>query len=137
VTIVSTPVFARLIRATTMAEAGKDYVTAARAIGARDSQILWRAIFPNCSAIVIVQMTIIGPEAVLFESGLTFLGLRTQPPNPSWGAMLQAAQGYLGHSWTYGIFPGLAITLLAIGLGFLGDRLQDVLDPRRGRRPGS
>lgn len=131
VTIVSTPVFARLIRATTLAEAGKDYVTAARSIGAHDWQILWRAILPNCSAIVIVQMTIIGPEAVLFESGLSFLGLGTQPPDPSWGAMLQAAQGYLGHSWTYGIFPGLAITLLAIGLSYLGDSLQDVLDPRR------
>jgi peptide/nickel transport system permease protein len=131
VALINIPVFARLIRATTLAEAGKDYVTAARSIGARDSRIIWRAIFPNCSAIMIVQVTIVAPEAVLFEAGLSFLGLGTQPPAPSWGAMLQAAQGYLSRSWTYGIFPGLAITLLAVGLSYLGDSLQDVLDPRR------
>ena len=131
--IIYTPQIARLVRATTLAETAKDYVEAARCLGASDARIMLKAILPNCAAAIVVQMAIAAPAAVIIEASLAFLGLGTQPPDPSWGAMLQTAQGYLGKSWTYGIFPGSAITLLALGLNYLSDSLQDALDPRRTR----
>ena len=133
VAIIYTPQIARLVRATTLAETAKDYVEAARCLGASDARVVLKAIFPNCAAAVVVQMAIAAPAAVIIEASLAFLGLGTQPPTPSWGAMLQTAQGYLSKSWTYGVFPGSAITLLAVGLNYLGDSLQDALDPRRTR----
>lgn len=133
VAIIYTPQIARLVRATTLAETAKEYVEAARCLGASDARIVLKAIFPNCAAAMVVQMAIAAPAAVIIEASLAFLGLGTQPPDPSWGAMLQTAQGYLSKSWTYGIFPGSAITLLAVGLNYLGDSLQDALDPRRAR----
>lgn len=133
VAIIYTPQIARLVRATTLAETAKEYVEAARCLGASDARIMLRAILPNCAAAIVVQMAIAAPAAVIIEASLAFLGLGTQPPDPSWGAMLQTAQGYLGKSWTYGIFPGSAITLLALGLNYLSDSLQDALDPRRTR----
>ena len=131
--IIYTPQIARLVRATTLAETAKDYVEAARCLGASDARIMLKAILPNCAAAIVVQMAIAAPAAVIIEASLAFLGLGTQPPDPSWGAMLQTAQGYLNKSWTYGIFPGSAITLLAVGLNYLSDSLQDALDPRRTR----
>ena len=133
VAIIYTPQIARLVRATTLAETAKEYVEAARCLGASDARIVLKAIFPNCAAAMVVQMAIAAPAAVIIEASLAFLGLGTQPPAPSWGAMLQTAQGYLSKSWTYGIFPGSAITILAVGLNYLGDSLQDALDPRRAR----
>lgn len=133
VAFIYTPQIARLVRATTLAETAKDYVEAARCLGASDARVVLKAIFPNCAASVVVQMAIAAPAAVIIEASLAFLGLGTQPPTPSWGAMLQTAQGYLSKSWTYGVFPGSAITLLAVGLNYLGDSLQDALDPRRTR----
>jgi peptide/nickel transport system permease protein len=133
VAMIYTPQFARLVRAATLAECSKEYVEAARCLGATDSRIMLRGILPNCAAAVVVQMAIAAPAAVVIEASLAFLGLGTQPPEPSWGAMLQTAQGYLSRSWTYGVFPGLAITVLALGLNYLGDSLQDALDPRRAR----
>jgi peptide/nickel transport system permease protein len=133
VAIIYTPQIARLVRATTLAETAKEYVEAARCLGASDARIMLKAILPNCAAAIVVQMAIAAPAAVIIEASLAFLGLGTQPPDPSWGAMLQTAQGYLSKSWTYGIFPGSAITLLAVGLNYLSDSLQDALDPRRTR----
>jgi peptide/nickel transport system permease protein len=133
VAIIYTPQIARLVRATTLAETAKEYVEAARCLGASDARVVLKAIFPNCAAAMVVQMAIAAPAAVIIEASLAFLGLGTQPPDPSWGAMLQTAQGYLSKSWTYGIFPGSAITILAVGLNYLGDSLQDALDPRRAR----
>jgi peptide/nickel transport system permease protein len=133
VSIIYTPQIARLVRATTLAETAKEYVEAARCLGASDARIMLKAILPNCAPAIVVQMAIAAPAAVIIEASLAFLGLGTQPPDPSWGAMLQTAQGYLSKSWTYGIFPGSAITLLAVGLNYLSDSLQDALDPRRTR----
>ncbi len=70
------------------------------------------------------------------EASLAFLGLGTQPPDPSWGSMLQESQNFLSRNWTYGIFPGACITALALGMSFLGDSLQNALDPRRYRGHG-
>ena len=131
VAIVNVPAFARLTRANVLAEKHKEYVTAARAMGARMGRILFMTILPNTLATLLVQITISIAGAVLLESALSFLGLGTPLPAPSWGAMLSTGRNYLDEAPWYGIFPGLAITLLVMGLYLLGDGLRDALDPRR------
>jgi peptide/nickel transport system permease protein len=108
-------------------------VLAARATGATNGRIMVRTILPNCVAALMEQMAIAVPTAILIEATLAYLGLGSQPPEPSWGNMLQAAQSYLYQAPTYGIFPGLAITLVVIGMNYLADGLQDAIDPRRAR----
>lgn len=136
IAIVNIPVFARLVRAVTLSVVQKDFITAARATGCPNWYIMLVHVFPNCLAPVIVQMAIAAPEAILVEAALSFLGLGSQPPSPSWGNMLSAAQGYLYRSSTYALFPGLAITLVVLGMNFFADGLQDAIDPRRIRRAG-
>lgn len=131
VAIINMPTFARLTRATTLAIREKEFIEAARCIGCSSWRIMLRAILPNCAAPIMVQMAIAAPHAITVEASLSFLGLGSQPPNPSWGNMLAAAQGYLYRSPTYGIFPGLAITLLVIAMNYFADGLQDAIDPRR------
>jgi peptide/nickel transport system permease protein len=136
VAIINMPTFARLIRASTLAVKNKEFVLAAHALGASDRRIMMGAILPNCIAPFMVQAAIAVPTAILIEATLAFLGLGTQPPAPSWGNMLQAAQAYLYQAPTYGLFPGVAITLVVIGMNFLADALQDAIDPRRARVGG-
>ncbi len=93
--------------------------------------IMVRTILPNCIAPILVQMAVTAPAAILVEATLSYLGLGAQLPAPSWGNMLSSAQGYLYQSPTYGIFPGLAITFVVIGMNFFADGLQDAIDPRR------
>jgi peptide/nickel transport system permease protein len=133
IAILNMPVFARLVRASTLAARSRDFVTAARAIGCSDWRIMLTHIFPNCLAPLVVQMAIAAPEAILVEASLSFLGLGSQPPDPSWGNMLSAAQGYLYRSPSYALFPGLAITLVVVGMNYFADGLQDALDPQRTR----
>jgi peptide/nickel transport system permease protein len=133
VAIINLPTFARLVRASTIALKGMDFVEAARAVGAPNAHIMFRTIFPNCLSLVVVQMAIAAPAAILVEASLSYLGLGSQPPAPSWGNMLTAAQGYLSRSPTYGIFPGVALTLVVIALNYFADGLQDAMDPRRVR----
>jgi peptide/nickel transport system permease protein len=131
VAIVNIPAFARLTRANVLCERAKDYVLASQAIGARQPRILFRGILPNAVATLLVQITVAVASAVLLESALSFLGLGISPPAPSWGSMLSVGRGYLNQAPWYGIFPGLAITLLVMGLYLMGDGLRDALDPRR------
>jgi peptide/nickel transport system permease protein len=131
VAIVNIPAFARLTRANVLSERAKDYVTASQSVGARQARILFRGILPNATATLLVQITVAVAGAVLLESALSFLGLGINPPAPSWGSMLSVGRGYLRQAPWYGIFPGLAITLLVMGLYLLGDGLRDALDPRR------
>jgi peptide/nickel transport system permease protein len=131
VAIVNIPLFARLMRANVMGERGKDYVLAERALGAKPARIVFRGILPNAAATLLVQITVAIASAVLLESALSFLGLGTAPPAPSWGSMLSIGRGYLRQAPWYGIFPGIAITMLVMGLYLLGDGLRDALDPRR------
>lgn len=131
VAIVNIPIFARLSRANVLAEKNKDYVLAARAIGAPSHRILFRAILPNTLATLIVQVTVSFAAAVLLESSLSFLGLGVPLPAPSWGSMLSIGRGFMAYAPWYPIFPGLAIMLLVLGVYLLGDGLRDVLDPRR------
>lgn len=136
ITILNIPIFSRLVRASALAVRSQDFVTASRALGCSDSRIMLGHVLPNCIAPLVVQMGIAVPEAILVEATLSFLGLGSQPPDPSWGNMLSAAQGYLARSPTYALFPGLAITLVVIGMNYFADALQDAIDPRRVRAGG-
>jgi len=133
VAIIGMPTFARLVRATTLSVKSQDYVQASRAIGSGSSRIMRKTIFPNCVAPLMVAMAIAAPAAILVEASLSYLGLGSQPPDPSWGNMIQSAQGFLHRAPTYGIFPGLAITFLVVGMNYFADGLQDAIDPRRAR----
>ncbi|MBI3455921.1 MAG: ABC transporter permease [Candidatus Rokubacteria bacterium] len=126
----SVPIFARLTRGNFLALRERDFVLAARALGAGDVSIIGRHILPNTLSPLIVQATISFPVAILAEAALSYLGLGTQPPYPSWGLMLKDAQNFLALSPWYALFPGGAIALAVLGFNLLGDGLRDVLDPR-------
>ena len=126
------PAFARLARANILALREQDFVMAARALGARDGAIVWRHVLPNTVSPLIVQATIAFPLAILAEAALSYLGLGTQPPHPSWGLMLRDAQNFLQLSPWFAVFPGAAIALAVLGFNLLGDGLRDLLDPRTG-----
>ena len=128
--IVYIPIFARIARGAVLAVRGEEFVESARAIGARDTRILFRHIFPNSLAPLIVEVTLSLAFAILAEAALSFFGLGTQPPDPSWGRMLSEGRAYFRQSVWMGIFPGLAIMLTVMGFNFLGDGLRDALDPR-------
>lgn len=125
------PVFARLTRASFLGLRDREFVVAARALGAGDASLIRRHIFPNTLSPLIIQATISFPVAILAEAALSYLGLGTQPPHPSWGLMLREAQAFLGMNPWFAIFPGGAIALTVLGLNLLGDGLRDVLDPRQ------
>lgn len=124
------PRFARIVRGSVLEECEKDYVMAARAIGAGDWRILFIAILPNCLGPLIVQTTLSFASAILDAAALSFLGLGAQPPTPEWGAMIAKSRGLiLRASWVM-TFPGIAILLAVLGFNLLGDGLRDALDPR-------
>lgn len=133
VALTSMPTFARLTRSIAISTKEMEFVAAERALGVSDFQIIFRTILPNCLTPVIVNIAIAAPAAILMEASLSYLGLGSQPPDPSWGNMLQTAQVYINQAPTYGIFPGLALTLVVLGMNFFADGLQDALDPRRTR----
>ncbi len=133
VAVASIPDFTRIARAAALTERGRDYVVAARAIGIPEGQIMHRHVLPNIIPPLLVQLSVSMSFAVLFEAGLSFLGLGVQPPQPSWGGMLQAARTYLYQAPTYAFFASLALTMLLIGFNFLADALRDILDPRLNR----
>ncbi len=132
--IASVPDFARITRATAIAEREREYVTAAQAVGVSTRQILLRHLLPNALPPILVQLSVAFSFAVLLEAGLSFLGLGVQPPQPSWGTMLQVARTYIYQSPSYAIFSGLALSMLLIGFNFLADALRDVFDPRLSRQ---
>ena len=127
------PVFARLTRGSFLELRDRDFVVAARALGAGDAALIGRHILPNTLSPLIVQATISFPVAILAEAGLAYLGLGTQPPHPSWGLMLRESQAFLGMNPWFAIFPGGAIALTVLGLNLLGDGLRDLLDPKQAR----
>ncbi len=124
------PAFARLARGGVLELRAREFVVAARALGARDRRLLFRHVLPNTLAPLIVQATTSFPVAILAEAALAYLGLGTQPPNPSWGLMLREAQNFLGMNPWFAVFPGGAIALTVLGLNLLGDGLRDLLDPK-------
>src|SRR6059058_2363332 len=124
------PVFARLTRGAVLELRDREFVVAARALGARDLRLVLRHILPNTMAPLIVQATTSFPVAILAEAALAYLGLGTQPPHPSWGLMLKEAQNFLGMNPWFAVFPGAAIATAVLGLNLLGDGLRDLLDPK-------
>ena len=131
VAIINMPIFFRITRASMLVEKEKDYVAAARALGATDGRIVCRGIIPNTISPILVQVTVAMAQAVLLEAGLSFLGLGAQPPAPSWGSMLSESRQYLRQAAWFGVFPGVALMMLLAGLNALSDALRDVLDPHQ------
>lgn len=132
--IYNIPVFARLTRGSANAIWAREFVMAARASGKNRLQITLEHILPNIRSLIIVQATIQFAIAILAEAALSYLGLGTQPPHPSWGRMLNEAQTLMFFDPMQAIYPGVAIALAVFGLNLLGDGLRDVLDPRLSRK---
>jgi peptide/nickel transport system permease protein len=126
----ATPTYIRLTRGLVLATGEEDYVIAARALGAADRRLMVRHILPNITSAIVVQATVQIPTAIIAEAVLSFLGLGVQPPAPSWGTMLNAAQQFLETAPWMALWPGLAIFVLALAFNLAGDGLRDVLDPR-------
>ena len=126
----ATPVFIRLTRGQVLAVKNEDYVEAARAIGNPHWRIALRHILPNILPPLIVQSSLAIAAAVIAEASLSFLGLGQQPPDPSWGSMLNTAKNYVDNAPWMAVYPGLSIFLLVLSFNLLGDGLRDALDPR-------
>ena len=131
--IFNIPTFARITRASANAIWARDYVMAARACGQSRTATTLRHVLPNIAAVLVVQATIQFALAILAEAALSYLGLGTQPPQPSWGRMLSEAQTLMFQVPLLAVWPGVAIALSVLGLNLLGDGLRDLLDPRLSR----
>ena len=128
--VVYIPIFARIARGSVLSVRNEEFVQAAKALGAGHGRILFRHIFPNILSPIIVETSLSLAFAILAEAALSFFGLGTQPPDPSWGRMLSEGRSYFRQSVWMGIFPGLAIMVTVMAFNFLGDGLRDALDPR-------
>ncbi len=131
IAVVYTPIFARVVRGPVLALRARDFVEAARAVGATSTRIVVRHILPNLMSTLVVQVSLALSWAVLTEGALSFLGLSAQPPAPSWGVMLSEGRQYLEFATHLAVFPGLAIMVAVLGFNLLGDGLRDALDPQR------
>ena len=130
IAIVYVPHYARVVRGSVLSVRARDFVEAARAIGARDGRVMWQHVLPNTLAPVIVQTTLNVGSAIIDTAGLSFLGLGTQPPTPDWGNMLSAGRNYVIDSPWIATFPGLAILATVLAFNLMGDALRDAFDPR-------
>ena len=130
IAIFNVPVFARIARGSAVVVWAKEYVRAAEAIGKSRARISVGHVLPNISGVLVVQGTVSFAIAILAEAALAYLGLGTQPPDPSWGRMLFEAQTFVFQAPRLAIFPGLAIATVVLGLNLLGDGLRDAMDPR-------
>ena len=128
--ISATPVFIRLSRGQTLAVKAEDFVLAARAIGNPPWRIALRHVLPNIMPALIVQATLAIAAAVIAEASLSFLGLGQQPPDPSWGSMLNTAKNYVDNAPWMAVWPGVSIFALVLSFNLVGDGLRDALDPR-------
>ncbi|MGZ6643351.1 MAG: ABC transporter permease [Solirubrobacteraceae bacterium] len=133
ITLVGWPYMARIIRGQVLSLREKEFVEAARSLGASDSRIIFRHILPNLVAPIIVYTTLLIPTNILFEAALSFLGVGVQPPTASWGAMIADAVEIFDTAWWYMTFPGVALLLTVLAFNLVGDGLQDALNPRTGR----
>ncbi len=123
-------VYARTVRSSVLSLRERDFVLAARCLGAGHHRILLRHILPNTAAPILVVATVQIATMIVLESGLSFFGLGIQPPTPTWGGMLAEGRDYLSNAWWVSTIPGLAIMLTVLGINLLGDGLRDVLDPQ-------
>jgi peptide/nickel transport system permease protein len=122
--------YARIVRGETLSLTQREFVEAARALGAADREIVWRHVLPNVLPPVTVVATFSVARVIIAEASLSFLGLGIPPPAPSWGAMLDEGRNYITTGWWLALFPGIAILLLVLGINLVGDWLRDALDPR-------
>ena len=132
--IANVAIFARTVRGGANAMWGREFVLAARAAGKGKLRITFEHILPNITSIIVVQATIWFAIAILAEAALSYLGLGTQPPNPSWGRMLSESQTFMFFAPMLAVYPGVAIALAVLGLNLMGDGLRDLLDPRLARQ---
>ncbi|MSP51953.1 MAG: ABC transporter permease [Alphaproteobacteria bacterium] len=132
--IFSIPEFARLTRGAANAIWVREFILAARAAGKGDARITIEHVLPNIASVIIVQVTIRFALAILAEAALSYLGIGSQPPTPSWGRMLAEAQTRIFQNAWLAVFPGIAIALSVLGLNLLGDGLRDITDPRLARK---
>ena len=133
ITLAGWPYMARIIRGQVLSLREKEFVEAARSLGASDARIIFRHILPNLVAPIIVYTTLLIPTNILFEAALSFLGVGVQPPTASWGAMIADAIAIFDTAWWYMTFPGIALLLTVLAFNLIGDGLQDALNPRTGR----
>jgi len=130
IAFVRIPIYARLVRGSVLSIKEKEYVEACRALGVRDPSILFRHVLPNCLAPIIVTTTLGIATSIIVEATLSFLGLGTQPPTPSWGWDLKANVAFIQSNPWISLFPGIAIFVTVLGFNLFGDGLRDALDPR-------
>jgi peptide/nickel transport system permease protein len=130
IAIVRIPIYARLVRGSVLSIKEKEFVEACRALGVRDPLIIFRHVLPNCLAPIIVTTTLGIATSIIVEATLSFLGLGTQPPTPSWGWDLKANISFIQANAWLSLFPGLAIFITVLGFNLFGDGLRDALDPR-------
>lgn len=128
--VASVPIFARIVRGAVLTVRDKEFIEAARAIGAKDSTIILRHIIPNCLAPIIVQVTLRMSSAIYNTAALSFLGMGVSPPAPEWGALLASGRNYIRDYSYLCVIPGFIIMLTILSLNMLGDGLRDALDPR-------
>jgi peptide/nickel transport system permease protein len=134
IAVVYTPIFVRVARGPVLTVRESEYVKAGRVLGFSRSRLLFRHVLPNVSAPIAVQVALALSWAILTEAGLSFLGLGTQPPNPSLGLMVSDARNFFPDAWWTLAFPALAVVVAVIGLNLIGDGLRNALDPRSVRR---
>jgi len=133
IAVVYVPYMARPLRGQVLSLREKEFVEAARSLGASHSRIIFREILPNLVAPIIVYSTILIPQVILFEAALSFLGIGIEPGTPSWGSMISDAVGVFDIAWWFMTFPGLALLLVVLAFNLVGDGLQDALNPRTGK----
>jgi len=133
IVIANSPYVARIMRGQTLSLREKEFVEAARSLGASNRRIIFREILPNLVAPIIVYTTLFIPANILLEAALSFLGAGVQPPQASWGQMLADATGIFQSAWWYMVFPGMALLLTVLAFNLVGDGLQDALNPRSGQ----
>jgi peptide/nickel transport system permease protein len=130
IAVVTWPVYARLVRGQVLSLREREFVEAARSLGASTARILWRHILPNTLAPILVQASFDMGGAILSAAGLSFIGFGAQPPTPEWGVMISDGRKYVSTQSWLSLFPGLAILLTVAAFNLIGDGLRDSLDPR-------
>jgi ABC-type dipeptide/oligopeptide/nickel transport system permease subunit len=133
IAIATFPYIARIIRGQVLSLREKEFVEAARSLGASNRRIIFRQILPNLVAPIIVYTTLVLPQNILFEAALSFLGVGVQPPATSWGQMIADATTIFDSAWWFMVFPGVALVLTVLAFNLVGDGLQDALNPKTGR----
>jgi peptide/nickel transport system permease protein len=133
IAIASFPYIARIIRGQVLSIREKEFVEAAKSLGASDMRIIFRQVLPNLVAPIIVYTTLVLPQNILFEAALSFLGVGVQPPQASWGQMIADAVGIFDTAWWFMFFPGMALVLTVLAFNLVGDGMQDALNPKSSR----